>query len=116
MTRLTNSLSKQPVLENCLAATRFRRACLTTEAIDMSKHKQVEVMQSKAAGLQSLKSKLHLLDLDRHDEWPSIPLDVLSTKDTGPNQKARIQCVEWILYRLFEIWDPEEAADVSLPQ
>ena len=78
----------------------------------MNKRKQGGVPQTSAASTQILGSNLHLLDLDRHEEWGSISLDVLSTKDTGPNQKARIQCVEWILYHLFHLWDAGETANV----
>lgn len=37
-----------------------------------------------------------------------------TTKDSQQNIKKRIQCVEWALFRLFEIWDPEEAREVRL--
>ncbi|SLM40787.1 HAUS augmin-like complex subunit 6, N-terminal [Lasallia pustulata] len=53
-------------------------------------------------------TNLRLLDLDNRNDWPSITAQTLSTKDAQQNQKTRIRCVEWALYRLFEIWDPEE--------
>lgn len=53
-------------------------------------------------------TNLKLLDLDQRDDWPDITAVTFSTKDAQQNQKKRIQCVEWALYRLFEIWDPEE--------
>jgi hypothetical protein len=37
-----------------------------------------------------------------------------STKDTQQNQKKRIHCVEWALYHLFTLWDPEESRNVTL--
>jgi len=54
-------------------------------------------------------TNLRLLDLDRQKDWPDITNETLSTKkDAQQNQKKRIQCVEWALYQLFAIWDPEE--------
>ncbi|KAI9785314.1 MAG: hypothetical protein M1839_000331 [Geoglossum umbratile] len=50
---------------------------------------------------------LRLLDLDKHPDWPSITRHTFSTKDAQQSQKNRIRCVEWALYRLFEIWDSE---------
>jgi len=55
-------------------------------------------------------TNLRLLDLDLRDDWPDITLSTFSTKD----QKKRIQSVEWALYQLFVLWDPEEARDVII--
>jgi hypothetical protein len=57
---------------------------------------------------------LRLLDLDQREDWPGITEVTFSTKDTQQNQKKRIQCVEWALYHLFALWDPEEARNVFL--
>jgi len=56
-------------------------------------------------------TSLWLLDLDLRDDWPDITVLSLSTKDA----KKRIQCVEWALYQLFEIWDPDDARHVNVP-
>ncbi|KAL3428472.1 hypothetical protein PVAG01_01981 [Phlyctema vagabunda] len=53
-------------------------------------------------------TNLRLLDLDRRDDWPGITTSVLTSKDA----KKRIQCVEWGLYHLFALWDPEETRNV----
>jgi hypothetical protein len=58
---------------------------------------------------------LRLLDLDRCEDWPGITDLTFSTKDTQQNQKKRIQCVEWALYRLFSLWDPEGSRNVRQP-
>jgi hypothetical protein len=58
-------------------------------------------------------SNLRLLDFDRRPDWPAIDPRAFSAKDAQQNQKHRIRCVEWALYRLFEIWEPEETRDVS---
>ncbi|KAG6041169.1 hypothetical protein E4U41_005807 [Claviceps citrina] len=52
-------------------------------------------------------TNLRLLDLDLLPDWPCITMDTFAT--TGvQGQKTRIQRVEWVLVKLFEIWDPEE--------
>lgn len=57
-------------------------------------------------------TNLRLLDLDQRDDWPDITALTFSTKDSQQNQRKRIQCVEWALYHLFEIWDLEETQNV----
>ncbi len=58
-------------------------------------------------------TNLRLLDLDLLPDWPDISSHVFSQKDTaGQGQKKRIQCVEWALYQLFALWDPEETRNV----
>lgn len=57
-------------------------------------------------------TNLRLLDLDLRDDWPDITALTFSTKDSQQNQKKRIQCVEWALYQLFALWDPEETRNV----
>ncbi|KAI9865099.1 MAG: hypothetical protein M1813_002418 [Trichoglossum hirsutum] len=60
-------------------------------------------------------TSLRLLDLDKHPEWPGISRHTFSTKDAQQSQKNRIRCVEWALYRLFEIWDGESTANKLQP-
>lgn len=57
-------------------------------------------------------TNLRLLDLDLLDDWPDITPLTFSTKDAQQNQKKRVQGVEWALYQLFAIWDPEETRNV----
>ena len=58
-------------------------------------------------------TNLRLLDIDTRSDWPNITPKTFSSKDLlGNNQKARIRCSEWALYRLFEIWDPDETSYV----
>ena len=56
---------------------------------------------------------LRLLNFDQHSDWPSICPESFSTKGAQQNQKHRIRCVEWGLYRLFEIWDLEATHEVG---
>lgn len=54
---------------------------------------------------------LQLLHLDQRDDWPGITVRSLSpTSQT--QQRQRIKAVEWALYQLVTIWDPETARDV----
>jgi hypothetical protein len=57
-------------------------------------------------------ANLRLLDLDLREDWPEISATTFSTKDAQQNQKRRIQSVEWALYQLFALWDPEEVQNV----
>lgn len=57
-------------------------------------------------------TNLRLLDLDRLPDWPGINTLTFTNKDATQGQKKRVQCVEWALYQLFALWDPEEARNV----
>lgn len=56
---------------------------------------------------------LRLLNLDVKDDWPFPNADCFSSKGLQQNPRDRIRCIEWALYHLFEIWDPEETRSVS---
>ncbi|QDS69794.1 hypothetical protein FKW77_010398 [Venturia effusa] len=60
-------------------------------------------------------TNLRLLNFDLLEDWPAITSKTFSTKDVQQNQKQRIRCVEWALYRLFELWDPQETRDKLIP-
>lgn len=53
---------------------------------------------------------LKLLQLDQRDDWPDITLRALSP--SSQNQRQRIRLLEWALYYLFAIWDPEYTQNV----
>ena len=55
---------------------------------------------------------LRLLDLDLCDDWPGVTEQTFSTRSSHQNLQHRVKCVEWSLYRLFEIWDSEETKNV----
>ena len=59
-------------------------------------------------------TNLHLLDLDRHEDWPRIDAQIFTRKNTLQNEKSRIHCVEWALYQLFYIWDLEQTKNVRI--
>lgn len=51
-------------------------------------------------------TNLRLLDFPSYPDWPDFDAQTFTV------QKKRIQCVEWTLYQLFVLWDPEEARNV----
>lgn len=57
---------------------------------------------------------LKLLQLDRREDWPGVTVRTLSP--SPQNQRQRIRVVEWALYYLFTIWDPEGAQNVPIFQ
>ncbi len=65
-----------------------------------------------ASNVSLLLTNLRLLDLDLLPDWPGINSHIFSQKDASQGQKKRVQCVEWALYRLFALWDPEETRNV----
>lgn len=71
------------------------------------------VQQSGPSHISLFLMNLRLLDLDKREDWPGITPITFTTKDSQQNIKKRIQCVEWALFRLFELWDPEEAREVG---
>ncbi|KAL6717245.1 hypothetical protein ACLMJK_005160 [Lecanora helva] len=60
-------------------------------------------------------TNIHLLDLDRREDWPNITPETFTRKNTLENEKIRVHCVEWSLYRLFQIWDPKETKNKLQP-
>jgi hypothetical protein len=58
-------------------------------------------------------TNLRLLDFDLLPDWPDINVQTFSARDAKQGQKKRIQSVEWALFQLFAIWDPEETQAVG---
>ncbi|KAK1978149.1 HAUS augmin-like complex subunit 6 N-terminus-domain-containing protein [Colletotrichum cereale] len=54
-------------------------------------------------------TNLRLLDFPSYPDWPDFDAHTFSV------QKKRIHCVEWTLYQLFVLWDPEEARNKLQP-
>lgn len=67
---------------------------------------------STASNILLFLTNLRLLDLDHLPDWPDINALTFTTKDVAQGQKKRIQSVEWALYQLFTLWDPDEARNV----
>ncbi|CAA9961685.1 hypothetical protein PTMSG1_05062 [Pyrenophora teres f. maculata] len=58
-------------------------------------------------------TNLRLLDFDLRQDWPGITAQTFSGKNA--DQRQRIGGTEWALFRLFEIWDPNETAQKLQP-
>lgn len=56
---------------------------------------------------------LRLLDLDLLEDWPGISEQTFSTITVRQNLQTRIKCVEWSLFRLFELWSLSETTNVG---
>lgn len=76
---------------------------------------QLAVSPTSVSNISLFLTNLRLLDLDLHPSWPDINTLTFTTKDAAQGQKKRIQCVEWALYHLFALWDPEEARNKLRP-
>ncbi|VUC37607.1 unnamed protein product [Clonostachys rosea] len=72
---------------------------------------------SPASSASLFLTNLKLLDLDLVVGWPGISLDTFAAAGAAgaQGQKKRIQCVEWALFHLFALWDPEETANKLKP-
>jgi len=82
----------------------------TSETAASSRHHAS--VASSPSNVSLFLTNLHLLDLDLLPDWPGLNLLTFTNKDAAQGQKKRVQCVEWALYQLFAIWDPEEARNV----
>ncbi|CAI4214936.1 unnamed protein product [Parascedosporium putredinis] len=60
-------------------------------------------------GALTFLANLRILDLDLLPDWPGITSHTFTATLASQGQKKRIQSVEWALYYLFCLWDPEEA-------
>ncbi|KAI9655444.1 MAG: hypothetical protein M1831_004859 [Alyxoria varia] len=59
---------------------------------------------------------LRFLDLDLLPDWPEITVESFkSRRNARLHQKSRLACAEWVLYRLFEKWDPHECQQKFKP-
>lgn len=58
---------------------------------------------------------LRLLDLDEEFDWPNVEKSTFAAADPIQNQKRRVYCAEWILYKLFEIWNQEDVKVARSP-
>ncbi|KAF5529425.1 hypothetical protein FNAPI_13879 [Fusarium napiforme] len=54
-------------------------------------------------------TNLTLLDLDQHEDWPGIRAQTFASGgSSAQGLKKRVHCVEWALFQLFALWDPDE--------
>ncbi|PNY29032.1 Uncharacterized protein TCAP_01046 [Tolypocladium capitatum] len=61
-------------------------------------------------------TNLRLLDLDLLPDWPGIAPETFATSGSGvQGQRRRVHCLEWALFHLFSLWDPDETANKLKP-
>lgn len=110
------------VQNNLLSRTRSARVpapkstknlASTTDTAASSKHHTT--VAPSPTNVSLFLTNLRLLDLDLRPDWPGLNLLTLTNKDAAQGQKKRVQCVEWALYQLFVLWDPEEARNKLQP-
>ena len=65
---------------------------------------------TQPSNLDLFLANLRILDLDLLGDWPGISTQTFGSSAAG--QKRRVQAVEWGLYYLFLLWDPQEAQSV----
>ncbi|RKF83737.1 hypothetical protein GcM3_009021 [Golovinomyces cichoracearum] len=71
--------------------------------------------QKEPSNISLFLTNLRLLNLDLYEDWPKIDSLTFSKNNLQQNQKKRISCVEWALYQLFVLWNPEEACSKLQP-
>jgi hypothetical protein len=59
-----------------------------------------------------LVKNLRLLDLDEEFDWPQICSNTFAASDSVKNLSRRSYCAAWILYKLFELFEPAETKAV----
>ncbi|KAG5954856.1 hypothetical protein E4U58_007432 [Claviceps cyperi] len=98
----------RPRLNIAIANSRPKPAAITTSNHDNAENSHAAAgFLATPPPLSVFLTNLRLLNLDLLPDWPDITISTFST--TGvQGQKRRVQCVEWVLVKLFEIWDPEE--------
>lgn len=110
------------VQNNLLSRTRSARVAaskssknLTSTTDNAAPSKHHTAVASAPPNVSLFLTNLRLLDLDLLPDWPGLNFLTLTNKDAAQGQKKRIQCVEWALYQLFALWDPEEARNKLQP-
>lgn len=62
-----------------------------------------------------LVKNLRFLDLDLSQQWPDLNASTFRAgKSSQVTQKHRIKCAEFVLFKLFELWDPVSAKFVRM--
>ncbi|KAJ0115579.1 hypothetical protein J7T55_010402 [Diaporthe amygdali] len=88
---------------------------LTSAAAAAAPSRHHATLPSSTSNVSLFLTNLHLLDLDLLPDWPGLNPSTFTNKDASQGQKKRVQCVEWALYQLFKLWDPEEARNKLQP-
>ncbi|TDZ40497.1 hypothetical protein C8035_v004183 [Colletotrichum spinosum] len=92
-----------------LARSRQTRAGVSTKPLSASITTPIAPVPVSSSNVNLFLTNLRLLDFPSYPDWPDFDTQTFSV------QKKRIQCVEWTLYQLFVLWDPEEARNKLQP-
>ncbi|KAK1845055.1 hypothetical protein CCHR01_12321 [Colletotrichum chrysophilum] len=92
-----------------LARSRQPRAVPSAKASGASVTTSVAPPPNATSNVNLFLTNLRLLDFPSYPDWPDFDAQTFTV------QKKRIQCVEWTLYQLFVLWDPEEARNKLQP-
>ncbi|RDA87012.1 hypothetical protein CP532_6710 [Ophiocordyceps camponoti-leonardi (nom. inval.)] len=98
-----------------MAASHHARS-RSTAGLSRPQQRAPEAAPSQPTGKSPLSiflTNLRLLDLDLLPDWPDISLQTFTA--STHSQKRRVQCVEWALFHLFSLWDPDEASNKLRP-
>ena len=68
---------------------------------------------TNATTISLVVTNVRLLGLVQRDDWPNIYEQSLLSESSAQSYERNIRFVEWILYRLFEIWDVDLTKEVS---
>jgi hypothetical protein len=99
----------QPAIRNVTTATAAISSSATGSGIATTSHSPI---LESAPHVSIFLTNLRLLDLDLLPDWPDITAQTFAPRDAAQGQKKRIRCVEWTLYQLFALWDPEDTRAV----
>ena len=58
-------------------------------------------------------TNLRLLGFEQRNDWPKASSQSFRQADLAQVRHDNVYFIEWILYRLFEIWDPDLTREVS---
>ena len=79
----------------------------------MDSYSAVGYHGQQSAHMRVTIKNLRLLDLDEEFDWPDVRPGTFSEDSSVTSASTRISCANWILFKLFEIWDLKQTKEVS---
>ena len=58
-------------------------------------------------------TNLRLLGFEQRNDWPTASSQPILQANLAQVRRDNVYFIEWILYRLFELWDAELTREVS---
>jgi hypothetical protein len=106
----TASMSRTTSASSTTTTTTTTSGHARTMSVKTNTAKPQQLNPMPASDVRLFVTNLRLLDFDLRDDWPDVTVQTFSGKNA--DQRQRIAATEWALFRLFEIWDPNETAQV----